>query len=154
MSGKTIRETAAALGVIASMVFVGMEIRLNTRSAEVSAYQHLMAQISELNTLMIENPEFAGLVARDAVWSRDPDTLNDSEYQQVGAYLWLLFRHGDMAYHQFERGVLSPTRLRSAMNPVTQHLGYPLVLEAWEERKAGFSVEYQTYVDGIIATIS
>ena len=37
MSGKAIRETLAALGVIASMVFVGVEIQQNTRSMQVSA---------------------------------------------------------------------------------------------------------------------
>lgn len=39
MSGKAIRETLAALGVIASMVFVGLEIRQNNRLAQAAAYQ-------------------------------------------------------------------------------------------------------------------
>ena len=43
MSGKAIRETLAALGVIASMVFVGMEIRQNTAVARASAHNDLVA---------------------------------------------------------------------------------------------------------------
>ena len=39
MSGKAIRETLAALGVIASMVFVGMEIRTSNVQARAAAYQ-------------------------------------------------------------------------------------------------------------------
>ena len=46
MSGKAIRETLGFLAVVASMVFVGVEIRQNTRSAEVDAYQNLIGQIS------------------------------------------------------------------------------------------------------------
>ena len=39
MSGKAIRETLAALGVIASMVFVGLEIRQSNVQARAAAYQ-------------------------------------------------------------------------------------------------------------------
>lgn len=39
MSVKTIRETVAALGVIASLIFVGLEIRQNTIASRAAAYQ-------------------------------------------------------------------------------------------------------------------
>jgi len=37
MSGRAVRETLAALGVIASLVFVGAEIRQNTTVARATA---------------------------------------------------------------------------------------------------------------------
>jgi len=39
MSGKTIRETLGVLGVIASLIFVGVEIRQNTIASRAAAYQ-------------------------------------------------------------------------------------------------------------------
>ena len=45
MSGKAIRETLAALGVIASMVFVGLEIRQNTALAR-AATRHALTDSS------------------------------------------------------------------------------------------------------------
>ena len=41
MSTKAIRETLAALGLIASLLFVGFEIRQNTIAARASAYQSI-----------------------------------------------------------------------------------------------------------------
>ena len=41
MSGKTIREPLAALGVVASLVFVGMEVRASTTQARAAAYQEI-----------------------------------------------------------------------------------------------------------------
>ena len=41
MSGKAIRETFTALGVIASMVFVGWEIRQSNVQARAAAYQEI-----------------------------------------------------------------------------------------------------------------
>ena len=41
MSGKAVRETFTSLGVIASMIFVGLEIRQNTMVARAAAYQEM-----------------------------------------------------------------------------------------------------------------
>ena len=149
MSGKAIRETLAALGVIASMGFVGWEIQQNTRSAQVSAYQDLIGQISQLVTLTFEDPEFGILLREETAFAGSTTELEDT---QVDAYLWLLFRHGDMAFYQYERGLLSAERLRSAMNPTTQRLRQPFVQDWWERRKSSFAPEYQEYVDNVIAT--
>ena len=153
MSGKAIRETLAAIGVMASMVFVGVEIQQNTRSMQVSAYQDLMQQISALNTLGIENPEFGVLLYENDIFVRDPNTLTDRERAQFDAYLWLLLRHGDMAYYQYERGLLDDERLQSAIRPFTARLRYPLVQQEWDSRKFAFAQGYQSFVDDIIATL-
>ena len=150
---RTIGEIVAVVGILLGLIFVGVEIRLNTRSTEVSAYQNLMQQISELNALAIENPDFAVLLNRETVWNRDFTTFTAREWEQINAYLWLLFRHGDMAFYQFERGLLTAERLRSAMSPMTARLGFNSVQREWEGRKANFSPEYQNYVDSIIAAL-
>ena len=72
---------------------------------------------------------------------------------QVDAYLWLLLRHGDMAYYQYERGLLDDERLQSAIRPFTARLRYPLVQQEWESRKFAFAQGYQSFVDDIIATL-
>ena len=151
MSGKAIRETIGFLAVVASLVFVGAEIQQNTLSMQVSAYQDLIQQISLLNTLTLENPEFGALVAGDAAFTGEAGTLTDSEAAQLDSYLWLLFRHADMAFYQHERGLLSAERLRSATMPMTTRLSYPLFQGEWEQRRAAFSQGYQSYVDSIIA---
>ena len=49
MSGRAIRETLAALGVIASMVFVGLEIRASNTQARAAAYQAIGIATSEFH---------------------------------------------------------------------------------------------------------
>ena len=53
MSGKAIRETLAALGVISSMVFVGLEIRQNTSVARMAAAQTFTQQQLDLNQVIM-----------------------------------------------------------------------------------------------------
>ena len=47
MSGKAVRETLGFLAVVASMVFVGLEIRQNTLQAQAAAYQEIGHQSAE-----------------------------------------------------------------------------------------------------------
>ncbi len=148
MSGKAIRETLGFLAVVAGLVFVGVEIQQNSRSVQVAAYQDLIAQISALNTLVIENPDFAELV----VGSRE--SLTPVQQLQHTALLWLLFRHGDMAYYQYERGVLDDDRLLSATGPLRQQLRDPFVQGEWTRLyRNAFVPIYQDDVDRLIAAV-
>ena len=87
----------------------------------------------------------------DAVFAGEAGDLTDMETAQLDHYLWLLFGHGDMAFYQYERGLLSEERLQSAARPMTDRLIFPFVQDEWEWRKVNFAREYQSYVDGIIA---
>ena len=41
MTGKAVRESLAALGVVASLIFVGLEVRASTAQARAAAYQEI-----------------------------------------------------------------------------------------------------------------
>ncbi len=61
MSGKAIRETLAALGVIASMVFVGLEIRQNTTVARAATRQALTETATAWAMAMATDPDLLAL---------------------------------------------------------------------------------------------
>jgi len=67
MSGKAVRETLAALGVVASLVFVGVEIRQNTAVARGQTRQELFAHSQEWLTLLTADEAFSELF--DAAWN-------------------------------------------------------------------------------------
>lgn len=149
-------ELLSAAAVVATLIFLAMEVRqntqqaaLNTRAVEVSAYQDLIAQIATLNALSIENPQFAAIHAR---WNAGDTLLTPGELNQMGAYFWLLFRHGDLAFHQFERGLIGRQQLRSALGPVLSRIDNDLGFDQeWESRRQNFSPTYQAFVDSLFA---
>jgi hypothetical protein len=49
MAGRAVRETLAALGVVLSMVFVGMQIRMSNIQARAAAYQAIGIATSEFH---------------------------------------------------------------------------------------------------------
>ena len=152
---KPLLELASASAVVISLVFVGIEVRqgsaetaLNTRATQVSAYQDLITQISEMNLLAITDPEWGILQTQIG---RAPESVTDEvERMKYDMYFFLLLRHGDMAYYQFQNGMMNEERLRSAMGPVRQ-LRSPLGREFWESNRAIFVPSYREYVDSLLA---
>jgi hypothetical protein len=75
----------------------------------------------------------------------DPD---DIDGHQVRAALYMQFRHGDMAYFMYERGVIDEDRLRSTLRPLP--LSGATGIEFWNREKFVFVERYQQYVDALI----
>ncbi len=150
-------EIVSAAGVMLGLGLVAWELRqntdqavLNTRAVEVAAYQDLIAQISELNRVVLENPDFADLQVRSFAGDT---SLTPAEQNQMASFLWMLFRHGDMAYYQFEQGVLDLERLESVMSPLRDRLTLPGMHEEWAARRPSFAPGSQVYIDGLFDSI-
>ena len=138
--------------IIASLVFVGIETRnstqqaiLTTQTLEITAYQDLMDNISNLNTVAVEDSEVAALLLKAFDTT---DELSELEEFRVNRNLFQRFRHGDMAYFQFERGIIDETRLRSTLQVL--RLNNPRVREFWERNEMNFVDSYRNYVNEII----
>ena len=151
---RDIFEGLGFLAIIGSLVFVGIESRNSTRQAalttqalEIAAYQELMSNIEELNILGMNGDEAASILAR--VWIDEPVDLKQFGERRA---LFLLFRHGDMAYFMYERGAINEDRLRSVLQPLP--LNTRLGKEFWNREKNNFTEDYQRYIDGMIAGLT
>ena len=150
-----IAEVVSAAAIVISLIFVGFEIRQsanqterNTVARQVSTYQELIARITELNTIKIDNKELSAAIAK--VESQDSVDLSDWEYQMVYRHSWILFRYGDIAYYQYQSGLLSEDRLKSALAPVVFLFQFPWYRERWKGARINFVVEYRSFIDRII----
>ena len=128
----TALEIITATAVVVSLVFVGMEIRnstqqmeQNTRSLQVSAYQDLISRIVEMNAIDIDKATSIDILA-------SKEFLDATQTQKLNSLLWILFRHGDMAYFQYESGSINQERMISAMAPLILRLQNPKIVERWK----------------------
>jgi hypothetical protein len=152
---KLVAEICAAVAVVLSLVFVGLQVResalqteLNTAAVEVSAYQDLMAQIADFNRLAFENDEAARV---QAMTDTPIGSMSPVEHRRYQAMAFLLFRHGDMAWLQRERGMLSDERFQSATAPLRAFLATCAIRDIWSTARIGFIPEYAAWVDDVIA---
>ena len=150
---KDLMEGIGFLAIVASLDFVGLETRngavqteLNTRAIEITAYQDLIDNISEMNTLTIENEYVANLMYKSL---HGEEELTALERFRLSRAFYLRFRHGDMAYFQYERGAIDEDRLRSVLKPL--NLGNSTVRDFWYQNQENFTAGYRDHIDGLIA---
>ena len=148
---KDILEGIGFFAVIASLIFVAIETRnssqqtaLNTQAVEMAAYQELMNTIQEINELTLADDTVTE-VWMD-VYGAQENSIDSFRRDRA---LFILFRHGDLAYFQFERGAIDEDRLRSAIRPLP--LWNPEVVEWWNNVKDFFVPSYVDYIDSLIA---
>lgn len=144
-------EIISAVAVVISLVFVGLEIRnsteqteQNTRALQVSAYQDLINRIVDMNAIDIED----GISIESLVSLEAPTS---AEKQKLNSRIWIIFRHGDMAYFQYESGSISEERMTSAMAPLLDRLNYDPVVEHWDNVKWAFVPSFRSFIDENIA---
>ena len=150
---KDILEGVGFVAVIASLVFVGIETRnssqqtaLNTQAVEMAAYQELMNTIQEINELTLSDNEVTRVWM--GVYGAENGAIDSFRRDRA---LFILFRHGDLAYFQYERGAIDESRLRSALRPIP--LWRPEVVEWWNSAKYAFVPSYVDHIDSLIARI-
>ena len=150
-----VAEIVGGMAVVASLIAVAYELRqstdqsiLNTSALEIATYQDLTNNISDLNAIVIESSELADIFIRSV---KDGDSLTENELMRFNTYIINLFRHGDMAYFQYERGAINQERLNSVLALLTSRLDNPIVNYQWESFKKQnvFSAAYTDYVDDL-----
>jgi hypothetical protein len=111
-STREIGEVVAILGVVLSLLFVGLQLRQNALVSRTSAYQELGIAMAEAWRLRASDRELNDLIFRAG--STDPDVwsnLTDSDIRRVRAYLLSTLRIYQSAYLEVREGLLRPQAL-------------------------------------------
>ena len=154
---RMLAEVASATAVALTLVFVGLQLReagrqtaLNTTSVQVAAYQDLNSQISHFNELLLD-PEVGHVFDRitDPQW--DWSKFSPIERRQARSLLFMRVRQADMAYYQFERGMLSEDRLNSALRPIMSGVDTPVFRDFWKEVGPNQIPAFRDYLNRRIA---
>ena len=156
-SWKDLFEAVGLFSVIGSLIFVGVETRnnadqaaINTRAIEIASYQELTNNIINSNLMQIGDPELLGITMKAAI---DPDALSEIERRKYFVWVISRFRHADMAFFQFERGVIDENRMRSVFSPLVPVLQNPLARNMWESIQGNFVESFRKYMNEYISEI-
>ena len=138
------------LGVIASLIFVGLELRQNQQVARVTAYQALAEQIASYNALLLSEPEINQI--RNAALNNENLTEEDAE--QYRAFWRMLRRQSELAYLQYENGIIDEELLIRTIGPLRDHINRSeYAREYWESSvrllsgRLGYIPEFESYIN-------
>ena len=136
-------EIAGLVSIIASLIFVGAEIRQNTIAIRGATQQEISLQLSEMLTLVVENERLAYLMD-EAFNGITKAELSKVDFSTFRAFANIGFRRIENIYLQHQNGFIS--------DDAFQRIGWdyyrtPLLREIWEDRKKGFNSDFVIFYE-------
>ena len=136
-------EIAGLVSIIASLVFVGAEIRQNTIAIRGATQQEISLQLSEMLTLVVENERIAYLMD-EAYNGITKNEISKVDFSRFRAFANIGFRRIENIYLQHLNGFIS--------DDAFQRIGWdyyrtPLLREIWEDRKKGFNSDFVIFYE-------
>jgi hypothetical protein len=149
-----IAESLGAVGVIASLVYLGTQIRHsreqmrhNARVTQASSYQQFEHSLSERAMSQVTVPGLARIVL---LGMSDSEELNEEEMRQFAAWEYANMRGFDNAYYQYQLGMFDESRWQMSLGELRWNLEQPGVVTIWEAMRKTLSSEFVTLVDEIL----
>ena len=136
----------AALGVIATLIYLARQIFQNTKMVESSSLQAWAASQMTGRFELIGNPDL-GRVIPDAMI--DSRRLSNDTYVQVGLYIENLFRQHQMTYLLHRRGVIDADIFDVEMRIAARFLGWPGLRQWWDAGPKVMLPEFVTFIENL-----
>ena len=145
-------EVLGALGVIASLLFVGIEVRQNSAATRAAASQSLGQSWIDWNvaTATREIQEALVVVAQFA----DPSESPIVDQKIAESYARSLFSNWSISHYQYRMGVLDAPLWDGVMRDMgasvdSTHSFGRLVLWAWQRNRHLYNVNFTALMDGL-----
>jgi len=100
--------------------------------------------------MQIADPELMGIQLKV---ESNPDALSDIERRKYVVWVISRVRHADMAFFQYERGVIDENRLRSVLSPLQPMMTNPIARNLWEALQDNFVESFRDFMNEFISEI-
>lgn len=144
---RALLEALGTVGVILSLVFVGLELRQNTAAVRATALNDLTTGARDLLLAVSTNAEMSDLYRK---WIQGDTALTPTDRTRMRLFLAAMLRGAENAFLQTRIGVVDSIALRGygfANNPAFQS---PLFPEIWRnELRDRFHPEFAAALDSL-----
>ena len=137
-------EILGAMAVIGSLLFVGMQIRNNTRATQVASSHNLTNTFLTVLNSLATDPELTRIWLQQ---SRDISALSGNDLQRVLSLNVMVLKAFEDAFHHHRLGQMSDEMWDGWQAFILLVCSYPGVRQYWEQRKNFYSRSFQEYVD-------
>jgi len=144
-----VADTAAAFGVIGSLIFVGFQVKQNSVGLHNAAAQSQMVAYQDVTSNIINSPEVAEVFF---LGLENPEKLEGTSLNRFYAYGSKMLRTFQGIHWQWRRGALDDElfdSMATLLEDFSLHPGWQLV---WRVRRHQFDVEFQKFMDTQLAT--
>lgn len=139
-------QIVSAAAVIASLLFVGIQLRQATRAVRASSSQAHSAMYHAIIASIIDDAEFARIWRESLV---DPDSQGADERARFLAFTSTIFRYYESSRVQWLRGQLDDEHWHTIKQQATSLAGMPGIQAWWLVRRHWHSEDFQLWFEGL-----
>ncbi len=137
-------QVIGSVAVLASLVFVGMQIRQNTKAQKMVAVDSLAAAIAAINVPAIDSPALGEALAKAM---RDWGAAAREQRIIAHYFLFSYFKMAENAWYQHRAGVLDASQWSGWATGARMFYHSPGVRTAWwPRRRQTYSAEFQAFL--------
>lgn len=141
---RTLVDVLGALGVIASLIFVGLEIRQNTAVARVTAFHTFLSEVNTLTDRVVTDDRLAGLIARTAQGEVMAD-FSPEDQLRLRAHFLSILRVWEGLHRSVGEGILDDSEL--GLIGAGNIDANPFFMELWPGVRGQFSASFVEFME-------
>ena len=139
----SIADLIGAVGVIVSLIFVGLQLRQANKLARSAARQQQITEMGRMSEIISENGELSDILSRGAAGRE----LSAAENARLVAYITHMERIQEGLYWQYQDGLVDPELWEAHRQMTRAAQNLPIVRAVWTARKHYFSKRFQEFRD-------
>lgn len=117
-----IAQIIGGVAIVASLIFVGVQIQENSRAVRSGTFQAIMESDMTVIATLMNDPELSRLYA---TFTNSPGSLTEAELFRVVFFYIMAFRQFENVYEQFINGILPEARWLSTRGAVVAIVASP-----------------------------
>jgi len=138
----------SSLAVIASLIFVGIQLRQNSLATRMMTAQINTQMMIENFGRVIDHPDIAAIFSGE----RAADTVTPSEALRIGNMFGATFRHFEMLHMHQRYGIHELEMWQASEARVQERIVNPIIRGWWETSRSSYGPSFVAYIDGKIDT--
>jgi hypothetical protein len=146
LSTHNLVEAIGMLGIMGSLIFVGIEVSQNSSIARTASYQSYINGFTVLNLAQINSDKLNSLMVRASNGTSTND-FTPEEQRKLRLFYIALLRQWEGLYRSVNEGIL-PEEMLTIVG-AGHLLGYRVFKEMWPDIRLLFTEDFSVFIDGI-----
>jgi hypothetical protein len=141
-------QTVAVAALLVSILFVGYQIRQNTKAIKATSHHAITDSFNQINALIISDPEVARLWRLGMAGTAE---LNEDDATSFSLMALAYMRVFETLYYQYKNGTMDKKLFDAELNTLKWTASNPGFREWWAKNPISLSAEYRDFINGLIA---
>ena len=142
-----VSQIVAVVGIFASLIFVGLQIRQNTKAIKATSHHAITDSFNAINNLILSDPKVARIMRLTLAGSEE---FNEDERISSNYMLLANMRIFETLYYQYKNGTLDKKLFDAELKTLKWVVTLPGWLAWWRVNPISLSDEYRAFIDGLI----